>query len=83
MSSKSVQKTILKYQWKVNRSLGRPLKWWKERLVISVTGFNRPNTGKDDDNDDDDDDDDVERNYCNITCLSQQALEQLLLPFQC
>jgi hypothetical protein len=28
-------------------------------LVISITGFNRSNTGEEDDDDDDDDDDDV------------------------
>jgi hypothetical protein len=40
---------ILKYQPKGKRNLGRPLKRWKDSVLLTpVTGLNRPNAGKED-----------------------------------
>jgi hypothetical protein len=50
MSSDRIPKMILKYQPKGKRNLGRPLKRWKDSVLLTpVTGLNRPIAGKEDD----------------------------------
>jgi hypothetical protein len=49
VSSDRIPKIILKYQQQKKRCTGRPLTGWKDYLVISIMGLNRPNSGKDDD----------------------------------
>jgi hypothetical protein len=52
MSSDRIPKMILKYQPKRKRNLRRPLKRWKDSILVTpVTGLNRPNTGKEDNDD--------------------------------
>lgn len=61
--------------------LERPRKRWKDCFVLSLTRFNRPNTGKDHDDDNDDDHNDTDSTsfiwgtepYSELKCLNQLA----------